>query len=100
VELAINPALVDAIVAAVVLEFAALALLLVHGRAAHLVVPLFLYLASGAFLLLALRASLAAAAPVWIAGALLASLGAHLLSLRQGYRALIRLRPTPLRGSV
>jgi hypothetical protein len=96
VDLAITPALVDAIVAAVALEFAALALLLAHGRAAHLVMPLFLYLASGAFLLLALRAALAEAAPVWIAGALLGSLGAHLLSLRQAHRTLVRTRPAPL----
>lgn len=86
--LSITPAVVDAIVGAVAVEFAALGLWLAHAGARRLVAPLFLHLASGAFLLLALRASLAAAGPHWIALALGAALVAHAASLWQSQRTL------------
>jgi hypothetical protein len=82
----ITPGMLDAIVAGVALEFVGLAALLVHARSPRLIVPLLLYLASGAFLLLALRASLAGAATAWIALALLASLVVHVASLVRTHR--------------
>jgi len=86
--LAVTPGLVDAILVAVALEFAALCALLWRAGAQRLVLPLLLYLASGAFLLAALRAAIASPTSEGIAAALLASLLAHAASLAQGYRAL------------
>lgn len=88
----VTPALVDMIVAAVALEFAGVGALLWRARVTRWLTPLFLYLASGTCLLLALRASLAGAGSDWIAGALLASLVAHLASLVWGYRAIFTRR--------
>jgi hypothetical protein len=89
----ITPGMIDAIVAGVALEFAGLGALLLHARAPHLLGVLFLYLASGACLLLALRASLADAGMHWIALALLASLIAHAASLWHSQRVFFRAAP-------
>lgn len=89
----ITPGWIDAIVVAVVLESAVLSMFLLHASAARLVAPLLLYLASGASLLLALRAALAAADANWIAIALLASLLTHATSLGMLYRRLHREAP-------
>jgi hypothetical protein len=91
---------VDLIVVAIALECVGLAAWLVHAGATRLVTPLLLHLASGALLLLALRASLAGAASAWIAAALLGSLATHLLSLRRSYRALLGPDGAPLQGRV
>ncbi len=97
VEMFVTPRLVDGILALVALEFAGLGALLVHWRAPRLVGPLLLHLAAGAFLLVALRMSLAGSEASWIALALLASGVAHVLSLQQAYRAMLWTRT--LRGN-
>jgi len=86
----VTPATIDAIVAGMVLEFVGLALLLVRAQAGALAAPLFLHLASGACLLLALRAALATPDTPWIGVALLASLAAHVGSLL-GVQRVLRL---------
>ncbi len=88
-DLVVSPGLVDAILAAVGLEFALLSALLARARASALVAPLLLYLGSGACLMLALRAALAETEAVWIAGPLVASFLAHALVLWQLYRLLL-----------
>jgi hypothetical protein len=92
--LEVTPALVDLIVAAVALELAGATALLWRARLTRWLTPLFLYLASGACLLLALRAALSGAGSDWIAAALLASLVAHGASLIWAWRALFRQRHT------
>lgn len=97
-EIPVTPGLVDAIVAVVGLEIAGLAGLLLHARATRWIAPLCLHLAAGAFLLLALRASLAGDG-AWVAPALLASGAAHASALWQAYLVLFRERVEPLRRS-
>ena len=82
----IPPSLIDAILLGVALEFAASSVLLARRGVSRLVLPLLLYLFSGAALLAALRAALSDAAPHWIALALLASGAAHVGSMRELYR--------------
>ncbi|MDJ0852109.1 MAG: hypothetical protein QNK04_27385 [Myxococcota bacterium] len=86
----ITPAWIDAILVLVVLEFVAVGAWLAHASAGRLVLPFSLFLASGAALLLALRAALARAEAPWIALALLAALVCHLLTLWQAWRAIAR----------
>jgi hypothetical protein len=88
-----TPGLIDAILVVVALEAVFLGGFLVHASAPHLIPPLCLYLASGASILLALRAALSAAAPHWIELSLLASLVTHAASLWVLYRVLQRASP-------
>jgi hypothetical protein len=92
---AVTPTLLDAIVGGVVLECAGLGTWLVRTGAGRLVVPLCFHLASGAFLLLAVRASLASAGTDWIAVALAASLLAHLAALWRSKVALLSAPRSP-----
>lgn len=75
--LPVGPRLIDGILVFVGVELVAVGGALFGSSAAEWLPAWLLYLASGAFLLLALRASLAAAQPHWIAAALLSSLLAH-----------------------
>lgn len=79
--------LVEAILLLVLAEAILLALLLRRPPARRRLAPLLATLASGAALLLALRAALVGAGAVWIAAFLLAALVAHIVDLR------LRLRP-------
>jgi len=89
----VSPGAIDAILALVLLELVGIGLLLVRVGAPQWVAPFSLHLAAGAGLLLALRASLAGAAPHWIALALGASFVSHGLSLWGSYRVLARPGP-------
>jgi len=91
----VTPAWIDAIIGLVVLEFLALRWLLVRASAGRLVAPLLLFLASGAFLLAALRAALADAASPWVASFLLAAFVTHAACLVQLPRRILRPVPTP-----
>lgn len=73
----VTPRSVDAILALVALELVGIGALLVRSSAADLLAPWALYLASGAFLLLALRAALSGAEAHAIALALLMSFLSH-----------------------
>lgn len=84
----ITPGWIDAILVGVAIELGALSMMLARASAARWIGPLLLYLASGAFLLIALRVALAGSDPAWIALALLASLLAHGASLWSLRRAL------------
>jgi len=98
----ITPVWIDAILVLVLLELAASAAWLARRGALVLIAPLSLYLASGAALLLALRAALAGAASAWIAAALLASGVVHVLALvrlRSIVPLVARQRPHPGSGA-
>lgn len=88
-EIVVTPAFVDAIVAGVLLECVGLGTWLVWTGAGRLVTPLCLYLASGACLLLALRASLAEAGAQWVLLPLAAALVAHVASLWRSKRVFL-----------
>lgn len=81
-----SPGLIDAILIGVVVELLALGLALHRVAASRWILPLGLYLASGAFLVIALRVALSGPSEPWIALALLASLCAHVASLWSLYR--------------
>lgn len=83
---------IDAILVGIGIEAALLAAGLLRMSARRWIAPLLLFLASGAFLMLALRAALAEADSVWIAASLLGSLVAHAATLWILHRELSRLR--------
>lgn len=85
----ITPGLIDAILVGIGIESGLLAAGLVRRSARRWIAPLLLFLASGAFLMLALRAALADAGPVWIAASLLGSLVSHLATLWLLHRELL-----------
>ncbi len=95
----ITPGLIDAILVGIGIESGLLAAGLVRRSAGRWIAPLLLFLASGAFLMLALRAALADAAHIWIAAALLGSLVSHLATLGLLHRELLGSRSeTPSSG--
>ncbi|MEO1253215.1 MAG: hypothetical protein AAFW81_12820 [Pseudomonadota bacterium] len=75
-----TPRLIDFILAGIVLEAVAIAYLLSKTRALELMAPALAFLASGALLMLALRAALAGA-PGAIPAFLLGSFAAHVAAL-------------------
>jgi len=85
-ELIATGRIVDLILVLVVVE--AIVLIIVRRRTGYGVAPLSLCanLAAGAFLLLALRAALVNAAPLWIGASLLGALVAHLADLALRWR--------------
>ncbi len=73
----VTPNLIDLILVGVALEFLLLAVWLSRRSAAPWIWPLFLYLGSGAALMIALRSALTDAEPRWIALPLATSFFAH-----------------------
>ncbi len=88
VDPAIPAGWIDWILAFVLAELAAGALLLARAQEARLIAPFASFLLAGACLLLALRAALAGSPSQWIALSLLGGLLAHVACLRQARRAL------------
>lgn len=80
------PILIDVILIAVFLEFVFLSAILQKSKAGFLIKPLFMFLASGAFLLTAFRLALSEARFMWISAALLGALIAHGVFLWLGWR--------------
>jgi hypothetical protein len=78
-----SPALIDLILAFTVLEAIVLAVWRKRSGRGLDLVPLFLMLLPGVFLMLALRAALAGAVWPWLPAALAAALVAHLADLRR-----------------
>ena len=78
--------IIDLILAGVIAEFVALAIWLRRRGQSSLVVPLFLFLASGGALMVALRFSLAPGQNGLIALPMLAALFLHASFLAVGYR--------------
>lgn len=85
----LTPGFLDGLILFMMLEFSALAGWLVHRRATRWLGMLFLYLLSGAALVVALRFALAASMARFIAPALLVSLVAHVAFLLACRRCLI-----------
>jgi len=79
--------MIDAILAAVAIEFLALAYLLRRAARGFLIAPLFFFLASGAALMVALRFSLDGAQAPLIAIPMLAALFLHATFLALSYRS-------------
>lgn len=77
----VTPLMLDLVLAGVVVEFIALSFLLARMRARFLIWPLFLFLASGSFLLSAARFVLASADGKLVALTLLASFITHIALL-------------------
>ena len=90
----ITPGLIDAILVGIGIESGLLVAGLFRISARRWIAPLLLFLASGAFLMLSLRAALADADSAWIAATLLGSLVTHLATLLLVHRELSRLRST------
>ena len=73
----ITPFLIDIILGVVAMEFILLCALLAKVRASHLILPLFLFLVSGAFLLATIRFKLSSMGVNWEGAALLGALITH-----------------------
>lgn len=89
----ITPGLLDAIMAAVGLEFALIAAALWRWNLRQWILPVFWFLASGALLMSALRLALSGSAAQWMALPLLGSLFTHLFLLLTVWQRIKKARP-------
>ena len=85
-----GPALIDAILVGVALEFLGLTWWLMRRGQSRWIAPVFWFLASGAALMAALRSATIGASEVWILGALTISGLGHIAALALAARNLSR----------